>query len=103
MPMRRGAVRESLVAQLIARGGMVEHFEDMINDYMSLWDTKMKLISDIRKRGIIYEGLSSVGKMITKENTSVKTLLMVNKQMLMILHELGLTTDEAYSDDGDDL
>lgn len=41
-----------------------------------------------------YKTLSANGFEITKQNQSVKDMVAVEKQMLSILKELGLTTDE---------
>ncbi len=88
--LTRTEVRESLLAGLRARGAECDHDADLVNDYMSLWDAKKKLVTDIRKRGVNYEDVSSVGVPMRKANPSVKELVMVNRQMLSIRRELGL-------------
>ena len=76
---------------------------DLIDDYMALYDIKKKLKTDIKKRGVSYEAQSASGKAtIIKQNQSVKDLVAVNKQMLMILDKLGLTTEKTIRDDDDD-
>ena len=78
-------------------------FLDLIDDYMALYDIKKKLKTDIKKRGVSYEAQSASGKAtIIKQNQSVKDLVAVNKQMLMILDKLGLTTEKTIRDDDDD-
>lgn len=96
----KAKVRESLLEQLRRKGAQIECFEDLIFDYLSLYDAKNELQKDIKKRGVSYEQLSSSGVPVWKQNQSVKDLVMVNKQMLMILEKLKLTTDAA--DAGDD-
>ena len=89
----KGNIRDSLIKQLEVKGAKVAHFEDLINDYLFLFDTKKKLQTDIRKRGVAYKTHSAQGYEITKQNQSVKDLVAVNKQMISLLKELGLTTD----------
>ena len=84
----------SLIKQLRAKGAETEHFLDIINDYMEFFDTKKALQEDIKERGVSYKTLSANGFEITKQNQSVKDMVAVEKQMLSILKELGLTTDE---------
>ena len=49
----------------------------------------------IKKRGVSYETKSAAGYPIVKQNQSVKDLVAVNKQMLLILEKLKLTTDNV--------
>ena len=101
--MVKESVRQSLMKQLHDKGADVSHFVDLVNDYMALWAVKDKLVADIDGRGITYVDVSSVGVKMTKNNPSVKELIMVNKQMLMVLKELGLTTDNCLSLDSEEL
>ena len=70
---------------------------------MSLYDIKKKLQQDIKKRGVSYKTVSASGYPIEKQNQSVKDLVAVNKQMLVILEKLKLTTDTTELGDDDDL
>lgn len=99
---KRDKVLNSLLEQLAIKGASVDCFEDLIQDYMSLWDTKNALIADISIRGVMFKDKSSVGIEMMKNNPSVKELVMVNKQMLMLLKELGLSTENAAGGDPDD-
>ncbi len=86
-------IKISLLKQLEVKRAKVAHFENLIDDYLFLFDTKTKLQKDIRKRGVAYETTSANGYPITKQNQSVKDLVAVEKQMIALLKELGLTTD----------
>jgi len=101
--MKRKSIETSLKKQLDEKGATVDHFTDMINDYLSFWDVKNKQIADIHERGVTFRDLSSTGVPMQKNNPTVKELVMVNKQMLSILKELGLGTDNVGLDDGDDM
>lgn len=86
-------IKESLIKQLEVKNANIPHFNDLICDYMVLYDTKKALQKDIKDRGVSFETTSASGYKITKQNQSVKDLVAVEKQMLMILKEMGLTTD----------
>lgn len=43
--------------------------------------------------------MSASGKPITKQNQSIKDLVAVNKQMLMILDKMKLTVDEPTGEE----
>ena len=100
---KRSIIQASLQEQLALKGASLDHYEDLLSDYMNLWDTKNKLILDIKKRGVVYQDVSASGNLMWKNNPSIKELVLVNKQMLSILKELKLSTNEAGGGDADDL
>lgn len=99
---KKNAIRKSLIEQLDTKGAKVAHFEDLIDDYMTLWEIKSKLQFDIDQRGVTYKDFSSVGIEMWKNNPSVKELTGVNKQMLSVLKELGLSTDNVREEEEDE-
>lgn len=103
MAEKKGDILKSLREQLRKKQADISVFSDLLDDYMALYDIKKKLKLDIKKRGVSYETQSASGKAtIVKQNQSVKDLVAVNKQMLLILEKLGLTTDKTIKDDDDD-
>lgn len=100
--MNHDDVYKSLVAQLEVKGADVEHFVDLVTDYMTLWDIKEKLEEDIEERGTLFEGEDAMGEIVLKNNPSVKEFLNVNRQMLTILKQLEITTDTVSSVDEDE-
>lgn len=103
MAEKKSDILKSLQEQLEKKEADISVFSDLLDDYMSLYDIKKKLKNDIKKRGVSYETPSASGKtMIIKQNQSVKDLVAVNKQMLMILDKLGLTTEKTIKDDGNE-
>lgn len=103
MVQKKGDILESLVLQLKKKQADISCFLDLLDDYMALYDIKKKLKADIKKRGVSYETTSASGKAnIIKQNQSVKDLVAVNKQMLMILDKLELTTGQTIKEDIDD-
>ena len=103
MAITRRSIYSSLCVQLAMMGASQDHYLDLINDYMKLWDIKKNLAKDIKLRGVVYEDYSSVGVKIKKSNPSTKELVMVSRQMLSILEKLGLTTANVCDGDEDDL
>lgn len=103
MAQKRTDILKSLKEQLEKKEADISAFLDMLDDYMAFYDIKKRLKTDIRKRGVSYETQSASGKAtITKQNQSVKDLVAVNRQMLMILDKLGLTTEETIKEEDDD-
>ncbi len=101
--MERKKVHESLTKQLESKSANLDHFADLVNDYMNFWDVKNALSEDIKTRGVMYKDKSSVGVSMQKNNPSTKELVMVNRQMLSILKELGLSTENAAMSEEDEL
>ena len=75
------AIRNDLLAQLERNGTGGQYYEDLVEDYMALWDTKTKLIADIRERGVTVLYITSAG------------------QMLKLLTELGIQPAQADTED----
>lgn len=102
MKAKRTDVEKSLRTQLKAKGAEVCHFEDLVTDYLAFWTIKNKLQADIRRRGVSYEDYSATGTRMQKNNPSVKELMGVNRQMLALLKELGLSVDSVKAVGGTD-
>lgn len=96
-------VKNSLIEQLTQMGANIPFFEDLVEDYMCLWDVKNGLQKDVKERGVTYIDVSSVGVEMMKNNPSTKELTMVNRQMLSILEKLGLSTDKCKIEEDDEL
>lgn len=79
-------------------------FNDQINDYMTMWDLKEKLKDDIEEHGLRMKYLTANGGYAEKDNPSVKQLPLINKQMLMLLKQLDISTEKVVKDgeDADD-
>ncbi|WP_461367239.1 P27 family phage terminase small subunit [Candidatus Darwinibacter acetoxidans] len=99
---RRQRIKESLLEQLEMKGADMDHFVDLVEDYMSLWDVKNDLLEDIKKRGVMYKDFSSVGIEMMKNNPSVRELVGINRQMLSILKDLDINTKTVARFNDDD-
>ncbi|HID0883027.1 TPA: P27 family phage terminase small subunit [Clostridium botulinum] len=96
-------IKKDLLKQLEENETYGKHFEDLINDYIALWDIKNRLIADIKERGVSVEWNNGkqAGK---KKNDSIPELNKTSAQMLKILAELGLkpSPKENGSDNDDE-
>lgn len=102
----RKRVKTSLEDQLKAKGADIDLFIDQIKDYMTMWDLKEQLKDDIEKNGLRLMYRTANGGVAEKDNPSVKQIPLINKQMLMLLKQLDISTDNAArdgSDQSDDL
>lgn len=100
---RKTDIKNDLVNQLERNGVHGNHYLDLINDYMCLWEIKNKLIKDIKARGVSVEWNNGGGQKGFKKNDSIAELNKTNGQMLKILNELGLrASDMEPADDGDE-
>lgn len=95
------SLRKSLIKQLSDQGADVDHYIDFVEDYLKLRKVKEGLLEDIEKRGTTYVEENSTHVKVWKTNPSIKDAATVDRQMLLILRELKLTTDNAGGgDDG---
>jgi phage terminase small subunit len=98
----KAEIKEGLLQQLIENGTDASHYVDLVEDYMALWDLKNKLIKDIKKRGAMIEWQNGDYQKGVRKNDAVVELPKVNKQMLMLLKELGLRAVDNREDEPDE-
>lgn len=98
----RDAIRSDLLTQLHKSVAIGQYYADLVEDYMSMWDTKNKLIADIQERGVAVENITQAGVNI-KKNDSVGDLVRINAQMLKLLSELGIKPAQAEVDGDEEM
>lgn len=93
-------IKEDLLLQLSINETKEKIYIDLVDDYMSLWDIKNRLIQDIRDRGVtvLWENGKQNGY---KKNDSISELVKVNTQMLKILNDLNLKPSPKVDDEYD--
>lgn len=101
--MKKTDIKNGLIKQLEAKGAKTPHFMSLIEDYMFLHDQVQKMKKSIKEDGVEYEATSAAGKTYMKENPAIKNIILYNRQMLAIIKELGLSTDEAGEPEDDEL
>lgn len=85
-------IKKDLLGQLEANGTSGKFFEDLVDDYMTMYITKTLLAADIKKRGNPVEYDNGGGQKGFKKNESIELFNKTNTQMLKLLSELGLKT-----------
>lgn len=100
--MKKSDIKKDLVEQLERSGVYGNHYLDLINDYMALWDIKQALIKDIKERGVTTKYQNGENQWGFKKNDSIAELNKTNAQMLKILKELGLKAANFQPEDDDD-
>ncbi len=97
------SIKKSLQKQLEDMGADLDHFESLVDDYCFMWEQCEVMKQNIRERGLVYPSVSSAGAAFERENPCTKNVLQYNKQMLAILKELHLSTDNIIAEDDDEL
>lgn len=94
---QRKRIETDLNKQLKEKEIKGTHYEDLVQDYLSMWDLKNKLIDDIESKGVKVSGMHG-----PKSNPAINDLNKTNAQMLRILSELGLKASPDDVGDEDD-
>lgn len=79
------SLRQSMLANLSARGLDAELYRDKVQEYMDFWVRRQELRDDISKRGLTV--MDDRGRL--SENRSVSLEIQVSRQMLTIFTTLG--------------
>lgn len=95
-------IKSDLMDQMERNQTYGKHFEDLLNDYMSLYEIKNMLIKDIEKRGVTVEYNNGGGQKGIKKNDSIERFLKANTQMLKILDALGIKAVQETDGEFDD-
>lgn len=80
----RKRIEKDLTNQLKEKKIVGNHYADLIQDYLSLWDLKCILVDDIEETGIKVSGMHG-----PKSNPSINDLHKTNDRMIKILDALG--------------
>lgn len=94
-------IREDLRSQLIEQGKLGQHFESMIDDYITFEKTKRDLIKDIEQKGVRVSVMTGNGFTKQVKNDSIELFVKVNNQMLKILSEFQLKEPSKSPEEGD--
>lgn len=99
----RKKIELAIINQLKEKGiYQYAHYQDLVNDYMKMWDVKNMLQVDIEERGVSVYWCNGGGQEGYKKNESISELVKVNKQMLKILLDLGIRASDLKAVEPDD-
>lgn len=102
---KRGKIYNSLKEQLELADNYNDYTEDLLRDYIDMYDTKCMLTQDIEDRGVTLEYDNGGGQKGSKSNPSIDLRNRTNAQMVRLLDALGLKPSKMLTkspDDGDD-
>ncbi len=99
----REQIKNDLTEQLERNGTVGQFYQDLILDYMKLWDVKNMLIEDIDERGAVVDYTSNTGQSNKKKNDSVMELIKVNDRMTKLLDAIGITPAQTDGDANDEM
>lgn len=91
-------IKKAMIEQMKDNGTYKEPYSDMVDRYISMWKICIMLEADISLRGV-----KTVTDKGVKKNDSVAMLTNMNKQMLICLDKLGLSTANIKGDLGGDI
>lgn len=94
MDKKKENIKKSLLKQLKSRGNVSDFYIDLVNDYISMWEIKNQLIEDIKVRGVSVPYQNGANQHGAKKNDSIRELTTINRQMLVILRDLGIKAQE---------
>lgn len=95
-------IKNDLKKQLQDNDTVGKFYDDLVNDYMSMYVTKILLTEDIQKRGVIVPYNNGGGQSGVKKNESIEMFNKTNAQMLKLLSELGLKAKPSLGGDYND-
>ena len=99
----RDDIKRDLINQLERNGTFGNHYLDLVNDYLCMYDIKNELIKDISERGVQVEWNNGGGQGGVKKNDSIAELNKTSAQMLKILNDLDLKASRSrQADDSDE-
>lgn len=99
---KRKIIKKDLLNQLKDNGITGNHYVDLIEDYMAMWDIKNKLIENIKEKGVSIRYQNGKNQFGYKKNDSISELNRTSRQMLTILNDLGLKAANIKVVDTDD-
>lgn len=95
----RTAIQADLLDQLDRTGKVGHQYKDLVNDYLTMWDTKEKLAEDLEENGVVRTRYYSNGTSTLENSKSTEQFLKLNAQMLKLLESLGLNEPQVIDDD----
>lgn len=106
MNKQRKVIEEALKEQLVNNNTDTQYYNDIVKDYMNMWDIKNDLLADIKRRGVSVEYNHGGGQSGVKSNDSVALLLKVSDRMTRLLNAMGIKPEivaESWKEDDDEI
>ncbi|AUB61989.1 hypothetical protein CSW12_02455 [Bacillus cereus] len=98
---KKAQIKQDLLQQLENANLNGMHYVDLVDDYITLFDTKNKLAREMKKNGPMIEWQNSESQKGMKANPATKEFRETNKRMTDLLKVLGLK-EPVYDGSNDD-
>ena len=102
MTAEQKRIREDLLNQLRIKKQNTSYYEDLVNDYIVMMQTRDKLQKDIDERGTLIEYNNGGGQKGVKKNDSLEQFNKICDRMIKHLDFLGLRPSDILVEDDDD-
>lgn len=96
-------IKKSLLDILEKSNNDTPYFENLIEDYMALYETKEKAKAEIEDKGVMVKYQNGKNQSGYKKNDMIEVSLKVNAQMIKILDKLGINANGDLGFDDDEL
>ena len=96
-------IKNSLLETLEKSNNNTPYFVNLVEDYMSFFETKEQAKSEIEDKGVMIEYQNGKNQNGYKKNDMIEVILKVNAQMIKILDKLGINIDGDLGFDDDEL
>lgn len=96
-------IKNSLLETLEKSKNNTPYFVNLVEDYMSLYETKELAKAEIKNKGVMVEYQNGKNQNGYKKNDMIEVILKVNAQMIKILDKLGINIDGDLGFDDDEL
>ena len=93
------AFRAGLLAQLKAKKADTPYFNELVGEIMYQREQLRKLKEIVANDGVITIGVGRSGRVQANVNAALREIRETEKAILMILKELGITTNNIISED----
>lgn len=96
-------IKNSLLETLEKSNNNTPYFVNLVEDYMSFYETKEQAKAEIEDKGVMVEYQNGKNQNGYKKNDMIEVILKVNAQMIKILDKLGINIDGDLGFDDDEL
>lgn len=102
-PKKYREIKKSLLNSLETANNNTPVFQNLVEDYMTLYETKELAKADISKRGVMVEYQNGKSQSGYKKNDMIEAILKINAQMIKILDKLCINADGGLGLEDDEL
>ena len=102
-PKKYREIKKSLLNSLETANNNTPVFQNLVKDYMTLYETKELAKTDISERGVMVKYQNGKSQSGYKKNDMIEAILKINAQMIKILDKLCINADGGLGLEDDEL